>query len=97
MLEQPSALVFSAEGVVRYVERHREFPFVVSQPGQRLLALPSPADETGLSPHVEADPRDWLARPGPDSLVVQTLTQRGGYGITLLAFDLVEAEGEDDD
>jgi hypothetical protein len=97
MLEQPSALILSADGVVRYVDRHREFPFVACQRGQRSPALPSPADGTGLSAHEDAEQSDWLARPASGSLVVQTLTQRGGYAITLLAFDLVDSKGEDDD
>jgi len=53
------------------------------------------ADATGLSAHEEADPRDWLARPGRNSLVIQTLSQRRGYAITLLAFD--PAGSEDDE
>jgi hypothetical protein len=64
--QQSTALVFSAEGVMRYVERHSEFPFVGCHRGQRLV-LASPADEVSLSAHVEADPRDWLAPPGHDS------------------------------
>ena len=85
--DQPTALVFSAAGVVRYVERHPNFPFVSCQPGQRLLAIPSPVDETGLSAHEEADPRDWLARPCRDALIIQTLSQRRGYATMLLALD----------
>jgi hypothetical protein len=96
MLEQPSALILSADGVVRYVDRHREFPFVACQHGQLSPALPTPADETELSAHVEVDVRDWLARPAPGSLVAQTLTQRGGYSITLLAFDATDAKDGDD-
>jgi IrrE N-terminal-like domain len=96
MLEQPSALILSADGVVRYVDRHREFPFVACQRGQLSPAPPTPADETGLSAHVEVDVRDWLARPAPGSLVAQTLTERGGYSITLLAFDATGANDGDD-
>jgi hypothetical protein len=81
---------------VRYVERHSEFPFVGCRRGQR-LALASPGDEVSLSAHVEADPRDWLARPGHDSLVVQTLSQREGYAITLLTFDATESEEDESD
>jgi Zn-dependent peptidase ImmA (M78 family) len=93
----PTALVFSADGVVRYVQRHSDFPFVSCQRGQRLLALPAATDEAGLSAHVEADPRDWLGRPGRDSLVVQTLSQRDGYAITLLAFDATETDADESD
>jgi hypothetical protein len=93
----PTALVFSADGVVRYVQRHSDFPFVSCQRGQRLLALPAATDEAGLSAHVEADPRDWLGRPGRDCLVVQTLSQRDGYAITLLAFDATETDADESD
>lgn len=93
---QPSALVFSAEGVVRYVERSSAFPFVACRPGQRLPQLPSPADASGLSVHEEADSLDWLARPGRGVLIVQTLSQRNGYATTLLAFDAAES-GRDEE
>ncbi len=96
MLEQPSALILSADGVVRYVDRHYEFPFVACGRGQRSPSLPTPADETGLSAHQEATQTDWLARPASGSLVVQTLTQGGGYAITLLAFDATEADRTED-
>ena len=93
--EQPVALVFSAEGVVRYVGQGPDFPGVVCRVGQRVFPLPTPADATGLSAHEEADPRDWLARPGRDSLVIQTLSQRRGYAITLLAFDPAGSEEDE--
>ena len=48
----------------------------------------------GLSAHEEAAPGDWLGRAGRNALIVQTLSQRRGYAITLLAFD---QEGVDDD
>ena len=73
--DQPTALVFSVDGVVRYVQRHPDFPSVLYQPGQRLSELPSPVDKSHLSAHEEADPRDWLVRPGRDALIVQTLSQ----------------------
>lgn len=94
---RPTGLVFSADGVVRYVERHSDFSFVSCRPGQRLPALPAPTDEAGLSDHVEVDPRDWLGRPGRDSLVAQTLTQRDGYAITLLVFDATETDADESD
>jgi hypothetical protein len=91
---QPTALVFSAGQVVRYVDRHRDFPFVSCWPGQRLSELPSPADESGLSDHEQADLRDWLARPCQGALVIQTLSQHRGYAITLLAFDCLGAASD---
>jgi Zn-dependent peptidase ImmA (M78 family) len=84
---QPTSVVFTTDGVVRYVERHADFPFVSCVTGQRFADLPSPAGEDCVSSHIEADPRDWLTRPGGGSLVIQTLRQQGGYGMTLLILE----------
>ncbi len=90
--EQPTALVFSYNGVVRYVERCDKFPFVNCRPKEPLPSVPPPEDDVGLSAHVEADARDWLARPTHGGLVIQTLSQSAGYAITLLALDLIETD-----
>lgn len=58
-------------------------------------ALPSAADEMGLSAREEVAPRDWLAFPGQKILMAQTLSQHAGFAITLLAFD--ETDTGDDD
>jgi hypothetical protein len=85
--DQPAALIFAANGVVRYVERNPDFPFVACRSGEPLPAVLPPPDRAGLSAHEEADPRDWLARPDGRGLVVQTLHQERGYAVTLLAVD----------
>jgi hypothetical protein len=84
---QPCAVVFTRDGVVRYVERADCFPFVSIGPGCRLSILPNPADSSGLSGHEETDPRDFM----------QTLSQRGGYAITLLSRDPDGREDDGDD
>jgi Zn-dependent peptidase ImmA (M78 family) len=94
--DQPTALVLSVDGVVRYVQRNPDFPSVLYQPGQRLSELPSPVDESRLSAQEEADPRDWLVRPGRDALIVQTLSQSRGHAITLLALDVGGSDDDDD-
>lgn len=93
--EEPTALVFSAEGVVRYIERNPAFPFLSCRPGQRLPSPPPAADASGLSAHEECASGDWLARPGRDALIVQTLSQRHGYAITLLAFDAADSDDDE--
>jgi hypothetical protein len=93
--DQPTALVFSVDGVVRYVQRHPDFPSVLYQPGQRLSELPSAVDKSRLSAHEEADPREWLVLPGRDALIVQTLSQSRGHATTLLALDLAGSEDDD--
>ena len=68
-------------------------PFYISldnaYPNSRLRSTKS-----RLSAHEEADPRDWLVRPGRDALIVQTLSQGRGHATTLLALDVA---GSDDD
>jgi hypothetical protein len=88
--EQPTALVFSTEGCVRYVERHPEFPFVACRRGQPLFDLPESSGDDKISAHVEADPKDWLGRDEKAALLAQTLRQSGGYAITLLVLDKTE-------
>jgi hypothetical protein len=94
---QPCAVVFTRDGVVRYVERADCFPFVSIGPGCRLSILPNPADSSGLSGQEEADPRDWLAPTSQTALLMQTLSQRGGYAITLLSRDPDGREDDGDD
>lgn len=72
---QPCALVFSADGVVRYVEGGPAFPFVSCRLGQRLIALPEPVDATGLSAHEDGAAQDWLGRPVRDDLVIKVIAK----------------------
>lgn len=91
----PTALVFGADGLVRYVQRHPNFPFVSCRKGDPLPGLVDAPDDDRVSPHVEADASDWLARPSGASLIAQTLRQKAGYSITLLVLD--DSEDEDQD
>lgn len=94
---QSCALVFSRHGLVRYVERNSQFPFVSYGRDHRLPELAPAEDGTGLSSHVEVEVRDWLTRPNRKSLVAQTLHQREGYAMTLLAFDAEESDQSDEE
>jgi hypothetical protein len=84
--EEPLAVVFSKDGLVRYVQRQDGFPFVCLNRGDRLPPGPRAADLTGLSSHEAADARDWLGRTR-DDLVIQTLHQQEGFTMTLLMLD----------
>ena len=69
-------------------------PFYISldnaYPNSRLRSTSS-----RLSAHEEADPRDWLVRPGRDALIVQTLSQSRGHATTLLALDVAGSDEDD--
>ncbi|VFU08806.1 ImmA/IrrE family metallo-endopeptidase [Methylocella tundrae] len=93
--DESCALVFSSEGIVRYIERRSAFPWLSCQRGDRLPILPSVVDASGLSAHEEAIARDWVARPSRDALIVQTLTQSRGFAITLLAFEASDSEDDE--
>ncbi len=95
--DQPNALIFSRDGVVRYIERRDEFPCIVCGRDEPIPNLPSPNSNDGLSDHVEADARDWLTRPRAAGLIIQTLHQRYGFAITLLALDRADASDDEDD
>ena len=85
--DTPTALVFSRDGVISYMKRRDGFPFIVCDRGDPIPEIPPPTGDDNLSDHVEADACDWLARPNRVDLILQTLHQRDGFAITLLALD----------
>jgi hypothetical protein len=87
LCERPIAIVFGQNGIVRYFERHQEFPPLSCHPKQRLASCETTAYAGGLTAHVQADPSDWLARPPRGDLLMQCLLQGGGYSMTLLMLD----------
>ena len=93
--EQPTALIFTRNGCVRYVDRQKDFPFVILRSGQPAPSLPPPEGAGNLSSHVEADWRDWLGRYPDGDLVVQTLHQQNDFAITLLAIDQSDDSDEE--
>ncbi len=92
--ERPTAIIFGNNQAVRYVERHPSFPFVSCRPGEPLPFCQSKPDSSGVTGHIEADPREWLARSPRCDLLMQRLFQDGGYSMTLLMLDDDET-GED--
>jgi IrrE N-terminal-like domain len=95
--EEPLALVFSQNGVVRYIDRRDTFPFLGLRRGDAMPTLASVPAGSTLSDHEEVDPRDWGMRPNGIDLVAQTMRQEGGYAMTLLALDRQDAEADEDD
>lgn len=88
--DEPSAVVFSKSGVVRYVIRHEEFPWVDVRPGG-----PVPKDSItarwrkagdGVSDWDELEAGIWVSDETHETLLEQTLIQRHEYQMTLLAF-----------
>ena len=90
--EVPLALVFSQNGVVRYIDRRDTFPFLGLRNGDAIPTLAPVPHGSTLSDHEEADPRDWGMRPNGPDLVAQTMRQDEGYAMTLLALDQADPE-----
>lgn len=93
--DEPLALVFSREGVVRYIDRKDTFPFVRLNNGDALPLISGPSDGNAITDHDEADFRDWGMRANDAGLVVQTLFQDKGFAITLLALEHSDCETND--
>ena len=99
--DEPLAVVFSHNGVVRYPYRSQLFPYVDVFSGAPLplgcrnaSARNSPSE---ASEWASVDSGIWLSADArPRVVLEQTLAQAEGYCITLLALD-DEAEEDDDD
>jgi hypothetical protein len=92
LCEQPTAVVFGHAGIVRYVERDPDFPFVSCRKGDPLPSCQNKPDPSGLTGHIQSEPTDWLARMPQSELLTQRLFQANGYSMTLLMLDDDEKE-----
>lgn len=86
------AFVVSQDGECDYVVRGGGFPALRVAKGRTLPQLPSPARASVLSAIESAGLVDWITKPVPGQLNVQSLHQQDGYAITLL-----HLVGEEDD
>jgi Zn-dependent peptidase ImmA (M78 family) len=95
---EPCAIVFSRNGLIRYSGRNQEFPFLDIQPGQPVPAQSLAARRDGLQGVVsdwsDVDGGIWLSQPRGRRVCEQTLAQREGYRVTLLA--LADEELDED-
>ena len=87
LCERPIAVVFGCNDNIRYIDADPAFPKVRCRKGDPLPFCEASPDHTGLTGHVQSEPRDWLTRPPPGELLTQRLFQVNGYSITLLILD----------
>jgi Zn-dependent peptidase ImmA (M78 family) len=65
LYERPIAVVFGHNDMVRYVDRHGEFPKVRCSKGDPLPSCEIAASADDVTAHMQSEPRDWLqGRPG---------------------------------
>jgi hypothetical protein len=79
------AVVFSAGGHVRYVEKGKDFPRAAIWAGDALPALQRRQRQSSkLTPLDEVSPASWLSWTDGMTLFAQTLYQAKGFAMTLL-------------
>jgi hypothetical protein len=100
--DEPSAAVFSKDGIVRYCYKHAEFPYLNVKKGIPLPKLALSSDSKiqrgEITEVIEVNSDTWLAenlQKVPDSLLEQTAKLAAGYQITLL-FTEYDEDAEDD-
>ncbi|MGB0682758.1 MAG: ImmA/IrrE family metallo-endopeptidase [Magnetovibrionaceae bacterium] len=98
--DEPCAVVFSRNGVIRYPFRHDDFPWVKVTPGDPMPQGASARTDilTGsVTDWEEAELGVWCSRKEPRQVITQTLAQQNGFRMTLLALaDDEELEEEDE-
>ena len=98
--DEPCAVVFSHNAIVRYTRRGSGFHYLDIKGGNPLpaqsLSAKGQLPEGVVSEWREIDSGMWLSDvPRARSIFEQTLAQQNGYRITLLTFD--EADADEDD
>lgn len=95
--DEPCAVVFSRNGVVRYFRKNEYFPFIETFPGQHIpsASLTARHDEqtSSVSDWDEVDSVIWLKEPRHHTVCEQFLRQANGFRITLLT--LVEEDADE--
>lgn len=99
--DEPAAVVFSKQGVIRYPKKHPKFPALSAWSGQPLpqhcesgkSALP----EGRVSDWATLDAGIWLKDPKGRRVCEQTMAQRDGFRLTLLTLEEAEEDEPDDE
>lgn len=98
---EPLAVIFSRDGVIRYTKKHEGFPAL-----DIWARSPLPPGSLSVQSKVEiGDVSDWGTRDGGvwlrdgarKEICEQTLAQRNGYRLTLLALDEDDLEDKEND
>lgn len=102
--DEPSAVVFSHQGRIRYFSRSPNFPFLDFQNGTPVpsgsISGRSGLPEGVVSDWDEVDAANWLAADNArrlGTLQEQTVAQRDGYRMTLLTLSESDSDLDDDD
>ena len=98
---EPLAVIFSKDGVIRYTKKHEDFPALdvwarsPLPPGS--LSVQSKLEIGNVSDWGTRDGGAWLRDCAWKEICEQTLAQRNGFRLTLLALDEEYFDGDDED
>ena len=99
--EEPCAVVFSYQGLIRYFCRHDDFPWLDIRPRSPIPVKSSAAKTVQnvgrTSSWAEVDASVWISNSDQRLICEQNLLQQSGYRMTLLALDDAKDEDEDED
>ncbi|MEL7032227.1 MAG: ImmA/IrrE family metallo-endopeptidase [Pseudomonadota bacterium] len=99
LIDEPVAIVFSKDGLVRYWLNNEDFPSLVLRPHSPLpegtVSAKFQNSPGSISQTEEASQESWLRREVDGVLSEQVLLQRDGYRMTLLSCELEDVDDED--
>lgn len=99
LIDEPIAIVFSNDGLVRYWLNNDGFPSLDLRHNSRLpektLSATFEKSTGSISQMTETDQESWLRNEVDGVLCEQVLLQRDGYRMTLLSSELQEIDDED--
>lgn len=100
-LDEPAAVVFSKENIIRYVRKSQYFPSLSVWCGDQLPAASLSRRRSALVGEVsdwfDAAGDVWLSGQKKRKICEQTFAQQNGYRLTLLALTDIEEEQDDDE
>jgi len=99
--DEPAAVIFSKEGVIRYAKKHRHFPSIDVWSRDPLPA-PSASARSSLpvgevSDWESVDGGIWLREPKGRKVYEQTLAQKSGFRLTIITLEEIEDEDDEGD
>ena len=100
LIDEPTAIVFSKDGLIRYWLKNEDFPALDLRPNSQLpedsLSAAFEKSIGSISQIEEIDHDAWLRGKVDGILYEQVLIQRDGYRLTLLTCELRDDDDEDE-
>jgi hypothetical protein len=99
--EEPTAIIFSKNGAIRYIKKHSDFPWLNVQYGDPIpIGSVSSSNKSPLgkvSSWSEVASETWVDSKSNLAVFEQTIAQMNGFRITLLMHEIEQAHDYDED